>query len=231
MNTTVEIPAFIRNWYDALPTRNLVEEIGDPSRAAYFSTDMIVGFCSQGALASDRIASIVPALVDLAQRAHDAGVRDFVFTQDTHPPDSPEFAAFPPHCIQGTEESEMIPELKALPFSDQFTIFEKNSLHPALGTGFDAWLQTRPNLRTAIVVGNCTDLCVYQLAMHLRLTHNALNTPDMRVIVPANAVETYDLPVETAAEIGGVAHPAEYFHQVFLYHMALNGVEIVRALD
>lgn len=231
MNTTVEIPAFIRQWYDALPTRKLAGEIGDPAQAAFFSTDMIVGFCSEGALASDRIAAIVPALVGLGQRAYDAGIRDFVFTQDTHTPDSPEFAAYPPHCVRGTREAEMIAELKALPFADQFTIFEKNSLHPALGTGFDAWLQTRPDLRTAIVVGNCTDLCVYQLAMHLRLTHNAQNTHGVRVIVPADAVDTYDLPVEAAAEIGGVAHPAEFFHQVFLYHMALNGVEIVRALD
>jgi nicotinamidase-related amidase len=192
---------------------------------------MIVGFCSEGPLASARVGSIVPALVDLAQRTYDLGVRDFVFTQDTHTPDAPEFSSWPPHCVRGTTESEMIPELKALPFADIFTVFEKNSLHPALGNDFNPWLEAHPELRTAIVVGNCTDLCVYTLAMHLRLHHNAHNVPDVRVIVPADAVDTYDLPVETAREVGATPHPGEFFHQVFLYHMALNGVEVVRALS
>jgi hypothetical protein len=80
------------------------------------------------------------------------------------------------------------------------------------------------------VVGNCTDLCVYQLAMHLRVRHNARNVPGVSVIVPANAVDTYDLPVETASAIGAMPHPGDFFHQVFLYHMALNGIQVVREL-
>lgn len=232
MEQALAAPPFVQKWYDALPTRSLADTIGDdPSRVGFFSTDMIVGFCSAGALASERVGSIVPALVELCQRTYDHGVRTFVFTQDTHELDAPEFAAWPVHCVRGTAESEMIAELKALPFAELFTIFEKNSLHPALGTGFDAWLEQHPELQTAIVVGNCTDLCVYQLALHLRLTHNARNIPGIRVIVPANAVDTYHLPVETAEEIGAMAHHGEFFHQVFLYHMALNGIEVVRALS
>ncbi len=169
-------------------------------------------------------------MVDLFQRAHALGVRHFVFLQDTHHPETPEFEAWPIHCVQGTDESEMIPELKALPVSDTFTVIPKNSLHPALETEFDAWLDAHPELRTAIVVGNCTDLCVYSLAMHLRMRHNARNIAGVSVIVPANAVQTYDLPVDTAAEIGAMAHPGDFFHEVFLYHMALNGIDVVREL-
>lgn len=231
MDVATEAPGFVRAWYEALPSQGLAEAIADPARTGFFSTDMIVGFCSEGALASERVGSIVPAVVDLGQRAYELGVRDFVFTQDTHTPNAPEFAAWPVHCVRGTAEVEMIPELKALPFAELFTIFEKNSLHPALGTCFDAWLDQHPRLQTAIVVGNCTDLCVYQLTLHLRLYHNARNAAGVRVIVPANAVDTYDLPPETASQIGAMPHPGEYFHQVFLYHMALNGVEIVRALS
>jgi nicotinamidase-related amidase len=230
--TATAAPPFVQTWYEALPTQSLAELVGDdPARVGFFSSDMIVGFCSQGALASERVGSIVPALVELCRRTYDLGVRDFVFAQDTHELDAPEFAAWPVHCVRGSAESEMIAELQALPFADQFTIVEKNSLHPAHGTGFDAWLQEHPELRTAIVVGNCTDLCVYQLAMHLRLTHNARNVPGMRVVVPADAVNTYHLAHETAREIGAMAHDGEFFHQVFLYHMALNGIEVVRALS
>jgi len=67
--------------------------------------------------------------------------------------------------------------------------------------------------------------------MHLRLRHNARNVPDIEVIVPVNAVDTYDLPPETAAEIGAMPHPGDFFHEVFLYHMALNGIRVVRELS
>jgi nicotinamidase-related amidase len=134
------------------------------------------------------------------------------------------------HCVRGTEEAEMIAELSALPFAEHFTVIEKNSLHPALETEFEPWLEAHRELRTAIVVGDCTDLCVYQLAMHLRLRHDARNVAGVRVIVPANAVDTYDLPVTAAETLGAMPHPGDFFHQVFLYHMALNGIEVVRDL-
>jgi hypothetical protein len=47
------------------------------------------------------------------------------------------------------------------------------------------------------------------------------------VIVPVDCVDTYDLPVETAQKIGATPHSAEILHLVFLYHMMLNGVEVV----
>ena len=191
---------------------------------------MVVGFCDRGNLASPRVDALTEPVVDLFQRAHALGVRHFVLTQDTHHPQTPEFEAWPVHCVRGTEEAETIPELRALPFTDRFTVFEKNSLHPGLETGFDAWLDAHPELRTAIVVGNCTDLCVYQLAMHLRVRHNARNVPGLSVIVPANAVDTYDLPAEAAEAVGAIHHPGDFFHQVFLYHMALNGIQVVREL-
>ena len=99
-----------------------------------------------------------------------------------------------------------------------------------MGTGFDAWLDANGDVETAIVVGDCTDLCVYQLAMHLRVRANALNRTPFEVVVPVNAVDTYVLPAEQAAAVGAFAHPGEFFHQVFLYHMALNGIRVVQAL-
>ncbi len=71
-----------------------------------------------------------------------------------------------------------------------------------------------------------THRCVHQLTMHLRLRSNARNQP-LRVIVPANAVQTYDLPVETARAVGALPHPGDFLHLLFLYHLRLNGVEVV----
>jgi nicotinamidase-related amidase len=224
-----EAPAFVTHWFDQLQPQPLAELI-DPATTVLFSSDMVVGFCHRGNLASPRVNAIVAPVVDLFQRAHALGVRDFVLTQDTHDLQTAEFEAWPVHCVRGTEEAEMIPELRSLPFADRFTVIEKNALLPERESGFDAWLDEHPRLRTAIVVGNCTDLCVYQLAMHLRLRHNARNVSGMTVLVPANAVDTYDLSPEAAAAIGAMPHPGQFFHQVFLYHLALNGIKVVREL-
>ena len=224
------IPGFIARWFNGLQPLALDEATPDPAQAAVFSVDMVMGFCATGKLASERVGRLAQPVAELFQRAYQHGIRHFVLLQDAHDLQAPEFGAFPPHCIRGTEESATIPQLQVLPFSGLFTIIEKNSLHPALGTGFDQWLDEHRQVRTALVAGNCTDLCVYQLAMHLRLRANALNYHDYQVIVPANAVDTYDLPEDMAQQSGSYAHPGDLFHQILLYHMALNGIRVVREL-
>ena len=224
------IPDYVARWHEQLPAVPLSQAVTDPARAAVFAADMVIGFCKHGNLASNRVGGLIQPVVELFQRAHAYGVGHFVLLQDTHHPAAPEFQNWPVHCVQGTEESKTVPELQSLPFARRFTVIEKNSLHPGLNTQFDQWLEAYPALNKAIVVGNCTDLCVYALAMHLRLRANAHNQADLEVIIPANAVETYDLPGETAQKLGAPAHPGDFFHQVFLYHMALNGITVVREL-
>lgn len=226
---STEVPDWVVSWLERIEAYPLRDVAADPATVGVFSADMISGFCREGSLASDRVGALAEPVADLFQRAYELGVRHFVLLQDTHDPDTPEFQTYPPHCVRGTTEAETIPELRTLPFADEFTIIEKNSLNPAIETGFDAWLDDHPGLKTAIVVGDCTDLCTYQLAMHLRMRANAKNLAGFRVVVPADCVDTYDLPPEAAAN-GAMAHPADFFHAVFLYHLALNGIEAVTSL-
>jgi nicotinamidase-related amidase len=230
MTTSSEIPSWIADWFESLADLDLAELIATPESVAIFSADMVVGFCDSGNLASERVDALTGPVVSLFERAHAFGVRSFVLLQDTHDPATPEFRAWPEHCIAGTTESEMIPELAELPFAEQFTVIPKNSLAPGHGTGFDSWLDAHPEITTAVVVGDCTDLCTYSLAMHLRLRANARNIQEFDVIVPANAVDTYDLS-PGGLPSGVFAHPGDFFHQVFLYHMALNGIHVVSALS
>jgi nicotinamidase-related amidase len=199
-------------------------------KVALFSVDMINGFCHEGTLASPRIKGVIPAVVGAFKGAHALGVRNFVLAQDCHSPDAVEFAAFPPHCQIGTGEAATIPELAELPFSNLYTVVSKNSLSAFHGTHLGHWLEEHRDLSVAVVVGNCTDLCVYQMAMHLKLHANARNHT-LRVIVPENAVQTYDTPIETAKQIGALPHDGDFLHLMFLYHMRLNGVEIVREIQ
>jgi nicotinamidase-related amidase len=224
-NTSIATPPFVHAWMETIPSTSFDQAVPDPERAAFFSADLINGFVHTGPLASPRVLGIVDNVVDLFTRGWEHGVREFVLLQDTHDPATPEFRAYPPHARRGDTESGTIPELTSLPFADRLTIIEKNSLHPAIETGFDAWWDDNPTLNRAIVVGDCTDLCVYQLAMHLRMRANALNLEDFEVIVPANVVQTFDIPDDPSRP--GSAHPGDFFHHVFLYHMASNGIRIV----
>jgi nicotinamidase-related amidase len=221
---------WLTRWQADLPSLNLGTVVSDPARVALVSEDLLKGFCDQGALSSPRAASILPTVAHLFQRAHDLGVGHFLLFQDTHDADAVEFSAFPPHCVRGTAESETVDALNDLAFSEQFVVFSKNSISSNVGVGFDNWLDARTEIDTFIVVGVCTDICVFHAAMHLRTRANVLGQRDARVIVPVDCVQTYDLPVKTALELGALPHDGDLLHRLFLYQMALNGVEVVSSL-
>lgn len=206
-----------------------LREEAQQGRVALCSVDMINGFCYEGVLSSPRVKDIIPAVVAAFANAYAVGVRDFVLAQDAHTPDAVEFADFPPHCQAGTSEANTIPELAKLPFANLFKVVSKNSLDAFYGTSLGEWLEAHRDLSAVVIVGNCTDLCVHQMAMHLKLYANAYNLK-MRVIVPENAVQTYDMPLEAAHAVGALPHDGDFMHLVFLYHMRLNGVEVVREI-
>jgi nicotinamidase-related amidase len=228
--STVDTPAFVTDWLNTRSTIQWSDLGAAPEEIGIFSADMINAFVHEGPLASAPVHALIEPVTSLFADAWRHGVRKFVLLQDTHHPTTPEFEAYPPHAVAGTREAETIPELLALPFANQFTVIEKNALSPGFNTPFDDWLQDHAGISTAIVVGNCTDLCTYQLAMYLRVRANAHNLAGYRVIVPMNCVDTFDIPV--APDLApGAAHPGRFFHDVFLYHMAQNGIEIVSAIE
>lgn len=218
------------NWYNNRPALELaavIEEAGGPHRVAVMAVDVTHGFCNEGALSSPRVGRIVQPIVRLFKRAYKLGVRHFILPQDTHSADAVEFGSFPPHCVGGTAESETVAELKNLPFSDLFTVMKKDSVSVSIGTDMDSWLAAHPEVTTFLTVGDCTDFCTYQLAMHLRLRANVLRLQGVRVILPMDGVDTFDIPVEAAEKHGILAHHGDLMHLVFLLNMAENGVEVV----
>ncbi len=220
---------YLSSWEKELPSISLKEAITDPKKTAIISVDIINGFCYEGALSSPRVKAIIQPIVELMEKAWNAGVRQIVLTQDTHEPQAVEFGQYPPHCIRGTSESETVPELKALPFYNHMKVIEKNSINPVLNTGMEEWLPQHPEVDTFLVVGDCTDICIYQMAIYLQSDANSRQL-QRRVIVPANAVDTYDMPVDVARSVGAMPHDGDLLHAIFLYHMALNGIEVVREI-
>ena len=214
---------WIEQWFSKLEPYKLSGF--EPYKSAIVSVDMVKGFCSVGPLASGNVAGIIPNIVEIFEKSYKAGITKFLLFQDTHHKGTPEFGSFPPHCIEGSEESETIDELKSLPFANKFKIFRKNSISPEFNTGFDKWLSENKNIENFIVVGNCTDLCIVYHAMYLRMLANA-NNLKKRVIVPENCTATYDMSVGAAQKLGAMPHDAATLHKIWLYHLALNGVEV-----
>lgn len=236
MNDTLHTPenqaftSYLEKWLSGLPSPTIREVAPQPEKAAIISVDMIKGFCSLGALASPLINAIVPSIARLLRLGWAHGIRHVLFTQDAHDPEAVEFNAYPPHCIKGTPEAETVDEFKALPFFDQIAVLPKNSTSSDVNTSLREWLAQRPQLDTFLVAGNCTDICVYQLAIFLRVDANTAQKP-RRIIIPMDCVATYDRPLEIAQSQGGFPHPAALLHAIFLYHMALNGIEVVRSVQ
>ena len=218
------------NWMASLSPASFEEIFANINQTALVSVDVVNGFCVEGILASNRVAGIVDPIVKLMESYWQRGGRQIIHLHDSHDPQAVEFGAFPPHCVRGTKEAETVQQIQELPFFDQIQIFPKNSISSGLNPLFDCWLAEHAEIRNFIVVGDCTDLCTYQLAMHLRLQANTYQM-QRRVIIPANCVDTYDMPVETAHQIGSLAHDADLFHAVFLYHMFMNGIEVFSRIN
>jgi nicotinamidase-related amidase len=213
-----------RNW-PKLDLQPLIDQDG-PESVAIVVVDLVKGFTETGPLASPRVGNLVKPAADFLSHCHQLGIDQVFLGCDAHPSDSPEFANFPPHCIQGTVEAELDAGLTELPFSASFQNIPKNSLSSFVGTDLEARLRALPSLKHLIFIGDCTDLCIYHGAMTAKMLANAHKLA-WTVYVHADIVDTYDLPTNVALEIGATPHPGDFIHQFFLYHLHLNGVKVV----
>ncbi|TYQ16661.1 UNVERIFIED_CONTAM: nicotinamidase-related amidase [Acetivibrio alkalicellulosi] len=214
LNRSVETLEQILGMFDKLPVISLKELQG--SKTALIIVDMINGFTREGALKSPRIEKIIPQIANLSKMCNDNGIIKLAFA-DCHTNASPEFDAYPPHCIKGSCEVEIVDELKEI---GGYTLISKNSTNGFLEEDFFKWLMDNKNIDTFIITGDCTDICIQQFAITLKTWFNMKNKK-ARVIVPINAVETYDLEL----------HNGDLMNVMSLYNMMGNGVEIVKSVD
>jgi nicotinamidase-related amidase len=150
--------------------------------------DMEDGFLTPGRnlYCGDDARAIIPRVVELVRREQEKGTR-VIFTADTHDPDDKEFEMFPPHCIRGTEEAEIIPELR--PYAQE--IVRKRRYSAFFETDLERRLaEERPELVT--ICGVCTDICVMHTAADLR-------NRDYMVQTPADCVASFDQDAHRAA--------------------------------
>ena len=143
--------------------------------------DMVRGFCEEGhpLYLGPTIREVIPRVQRLLREEKAKGSH-IIFLCDNHEPDDLEFQMFPPHCIRGTEESEVIPELWEL--ADE--IIPKRRYSAFFGTNLEDRLgELKPD--KIIVTGVCTNICVQYTVADAR-------NRDYPVEVPADCLASFD---------------------------------------
>lgn len=185
-------------------------------QTALVIVDMVNGFAREGALKSPRVEGIIAEIAKLSKTCNELHIARLAFA-DCHTKASPEFDAYPAHCMIGTSEGEMVDELKE---PGGYTLISKNSTNGFLEEAFQKWLIENEHINTFVITGNCTDICVQQFAITLKTWFNMQNKRG-RVIVPISAVETYDLNL----------HNGDLMNVTALYNMMINGIEVVQGVN
>lgn len=175
--------------------------------------DMVNGFVKKGALADPYIQHIVPEIERLVNSFIGDEEAEVAFIKDAHHPNSLEFTKFPVHCLEGTYESELIDELK--PYEGERT-YSKNSRSFMFAPGFMSDLDKMKALREIVITGCCLDLCDLDGALPL-INYLDQQDRDVDVIVPTDAVETYD----------GPGHNREEYRRMALTLMKQEGIKVV----
>lgn len=221
---------------DEMKLSSLIKDAGGVDNVSLLVVDMVNGFCKSGALSSPRVGGIIEPIKNLINASYRMGIKNVFFINDTHTANAMEFADYPKHCVEGTEESSIVEELREI-IKGEPIIYEKNSLNVFFGgelEGGNSFLKKiigmlKEGKSTFIVVGDCTDLCVYETVISLKMLANA-NDLKISIFVPENCVETYDISVKTAERLKIIPHDGDLTHIMFLYHMKLNGINIVKEL-
>ena len=143
--------------------------------------DMLKGFLENKypLFVGDQARRAIPCIQSLLEQRPGAQV---IFVCDNHDPQDAEFKMFPPHCVRGTEQAEVIEELK--PYQTSAITIPKTRYSGFYGTNLEQALKGYAPGKVT-VVGVCTDICVLHTVADLR-------NRDYPVEVPRNCVATFD---------------------------------------
>lgn len=167
--------------------------------------DMINGFCYEGVFASENVAKLVPKMKEFLEKQISNQI-EIIHYIDNHPEDAQEFASYPAHCIKGSSETQVIPDLD---FKEIEHIY-KNSTN-----GFMA---KNPFVyhKNLYIIGVVSDICIFEFALSAQKYKEEFNLP-YKVNVIRDLVTTFD----------GENHNADEVNDLFLNLLQSRGVTIL----
>nr|XP_029147588.1 nicotinamidase 1 isoform X2 [Arachis hypogaea] len=194
---------------EELPVEQQPLHLSSDIKTGLVLVDLVNGFCTVGSgnLAPRQPDKQISGMVDASVRLSK------VFAQknwpilaflDNHHPDIPE-PPYPPHCIAGTHEANLIPELLWLENEPNATLRRKDCIDGFVGSiekdgsnVFVDWVKNN-QIKQVLVVGICTDICVMDfVSSALAARNRGLLPPLENVIVYSKACATYDIPLHVA---------------------------------
>lgn len=152
--------------------------------------DMVNGFVYSGLLHDIECSKIIPRQKEIIDDYLDNGDL-VVFIKDTHTKDSTEFSRMPIHCLENTDESELVPELREYVGRDNVITINKNSTSFNEAPEFRELITNLVNLKRVDEIGVCTDICDFNGIMGLANRLNQENR-DVSIYVHEDAVATFN---------------------------------------
>lgn len=165
--------------------------------------DMVNGFTTEGSMKNIYMQKIIPEVLRLTKEFENDDEALIIEAKEAHDDESVEFDDYPKHCKKGDSEALLVPELRV--YEHKMFVFEKNSTCVAILPEYIELLTKLKNLKRAVFVGGCTDICGIQAIIPTKCLFNQLNRR-VEVIVPENAMDTYDAPWHNRDEYNDIAY-------------------------
>ncbi|KAG8368596.1 hypothetical protein BUALT_Bualt15G0061900 [Buddleja alternifolia] len=217
--------------------------ISEDTKPGLVLVDIINGFCTVGSgnlaprEANRQISEMIEESAKLTKLFCDKKWPVLAFL-DTHHPGKLEHP-YPPHCISGTDESELVPALRWIEDEPNVTIRRKDCYDGFIGSiqedgsnVFVDWVKHN-KIQVLLVVGICTDICVLDFVCStLSAKNRGLLEPLEDVVVYSKACATFDFPLSHATNNKDLlAHPQELMHHMGLYMAKGRGAKIAREIS
>lgn len=159
-------------------------------RKILYTIDMVNGFVNEGALHDKHIRETIPEQIKLIEKFKQEQ-EGIAFIKDCHTKDSIEFKNYPPHCIEGTSEALLVPELQ--PYEQEALVYQKNSTSAMFAPNMISNLDAMENLEEVVGIGCCTDICDINFLIPLKNYFNQKNR-DITIFAVKKAMDTFHIP-------------------------------------
>ena len=184
-----------------------------------YNIDMNNGFVNFGAMANPDYNKLVPEQIKLIEKMEaEKGITNFIL--EGHNNDALEFETYPKHCILGTPEADLIPELITYQNNPNVYTYYKNCINGMLNLDVQEQLKRLKNLKEIIYSGVCADLCVMDFARTNARYLDQINKK-VKLFVVKNTIDTFDAP----------GHNRDEWNEIALRIMEQAGIEVVENVE
>lgn len=195
-----------------------MKKLEDVQKVLY-NIDMNNGFVNFGAMANPSYNELVPEQLKLIEKMRkEEGIVNFIL--EGHAEDALEFQSYPQHCVLGTPEADLIPQLITEQNKPDTYTFYKNCINGMLNLDVQEQIRRLKNLKEVIYNGVCADLCVMDFARTNARFLDQINK-ETKLFVVKSTIDTFNAP----------GHDREEWIDIACRVMQQAGIEVVENVE